>query len=486
MSIFDQIGKATAKMNNATAKVGGAIIKGVSAVKAVEAIGPNAVTKISNTIKTAVSMADNVERQIRETYLGRKALEGIDKLSENIVGGTINASNMHLFQDTNLMKGLVNLKSPILNGSVGAFSDVADMVAYMQPEESAFLSGLATSRVAAGEGSWEYASAGAELANTKSNQYTPKYKFQFIVDIQLAPELEGITTAAAQKSFTFLATEVDRPTFKYQMEEVNSYNFRFSVPKKLSFDPVTVSMLDDNANDAMRLMMSIVKSISPVMNSFRTIVDIESTDGMNFTDQQTYYDKTNNAYLAGVGPVQGADMWMSNQTSDSTSPIATVTIYHLYDKSGSVNMYQYVNPKVTDIALDKVSMLEGTGPVNEIKMSFVYDWVNVTDSLAAAEQQQNIERSISTAKLVVDSQSTAQPTLRNGPVSYQNNAVLESAINPTFSLPSVPVIPKITQSIQISNLSTGPSLPSQLTSSISWKDPSSSDVLGDWINNLEN
>lgn len=484
MSIFDQIGKSTAKINNATAKVGGALIKGVSAIKAVEAIGPNAVTKISNTIKTAVSMVDNVERQLKETYIGRKALEAIDTLSTNIVSGTINQSNVHIFQNPDLVKGLVNLKSPILNGSIGAFADVADGYAYINPIQSSPFPTNIGSSLSASDGSWEYPSAGAELADTKNNQYTPKYKFQFIVDIQLAPELDG-SVATAQKNFTFLATEIDRPTFKYAMEELNSYNFRFSVAKKMTFDPVTVTMLDDNANYGMRLMMSVAKSISPILNTNQVSVDIESTNGMDFTKQQAYYEKNNNAYVASVGPVQGADLWLNNQTSDTTSPIASITIYHLYDKSGFVNLYQYINPKITELDFDKVTMTDASGQVNEIKFSFVYDWVNVTDSVSAVEHQQSIERSISNAKLLVDGSSVSAPSMASQSNQYQTQqSPLGNSPLANQSLVT-PIIPKITQNIIGRDINTGVSSVTQLFGGLSWKTPSASDNLSDWINDVE-
>lgn len=479
MSIFNQIGKATAKLNGITNKVGGAIIKGVSKVKSVEAVGPNALVAVSNTIKTAVNMAGNVERQIKETYLGRKALEGIDKLSQNIVGGVINSSNMHLFQDADLMKGLVNLNSPILSGSVGAFADVSNMYANLDTTTDSVYQPTQTPQIQS-DSVWDYPSAGAELANVSGNNLTPKYKFQFIVDIQLAPELINGTTSAAQDSFTFLATEIDRPTFKYTTEELNSYNFRFTLQKKMTFDPVSVTLLDDNANNAMRLMLSIVRSTSPILNRGTTVVNIEDTAGLTFTDQSTYYEKTNNAYAASIGPVQGADMWMG-QISDTTTPISSVTIYHLYDKSGFVNKYQYINPKITELDMDKLSMSDANNQVNEIKFSFMYDWVDITDSSTAATYKQQIERTSSRAKLVAD---TAVPTSPAPSVSksYQNinPQVNQLSITPQVDLQSI--LPTVSSGINLSN-----TMPSNIefTPIDTGSGPLSGDSLSDWLNNLE-
>lgn len=479
MSIFDKIGKATYKINNATSKVGGAIIKGVSAVKAIEAIGPTAVGAVGNVIKTALSVAGNVERQIRETELGRRALAGVDNIAGNIVGGVINSNNMHIFQDPALIKGLINLKSPAFNGSIQSFADLADLYASMQPEDVPYAV-AGTPIPASQSGVWAYNSAGAELANVGSNQFVPKYKFQFIVDIQLAPELQGITTTSAARNFTFLATEVDRPVVKYTMEEVNSYNFRFSVPKKMAFDPVKVSLLDDNANEGMRLLMSILRSISPVLNSMRTTADIESGDGIRFTDQQMYYDKNNNAYLASLGPVQGADQWLGGQISDSTSPITSITVYHLYDKSGYVNLYQYVNPKIIDVEFDKLSMVDTSAQVNELKFSFAYDWVNVTDSVTAVEHQEALERSISNAHLVVDAAPTAIPmgqqrgSFQAASLPQSNNPITDSVQSVVSS-----AFPQLSQAIGLTKLT------SSQISIPSWSTPNIVESAGDWLSKLE-
>ena len=479
MSIFDKIGKATYKINNATNKVGGAIIKGVSAVKAIESIGPTAVGAIGNVIKTAISISGNVERQIRETELGRRALAGIDNIAGNIVGGVINSTNVGIFQDTALIKGLINLKSPAFNGSVRSFADVADLYASLQPEDLPYA--VAGNPIPASQsGVWSYQSAAAEMANIRSNQFTPKYKFQFIVDVELAPELQGITTSSAIRNFTFLATEVDRPGVKYTMEEVNSYNFRFSVPKKMAFNPVTISLLDDNANDGMRLLMSVIRSISPILNCARTSADIESNDGIRFTDQQSYYDKDNNAYLASLGPVQSASQWLGGQVSDTTSPILSITVYHLYDKSGYVNLYQYINPKVTDVDFDKLSMIDTANQVNELKFSFVYDWVNVTDSVAAVEHQESLERSISNAHLVVDSTPTAIPIIQQRG-TFQVSPQQQSNTTTTDSLQSAitNAFPKLSQAIEL------PRIRSNTITPPKWSTPGIVETSKDWLSKLE-
>lgn len=484
MSIFSQLNKVNAKLNATTAKVGGAIIQGVSKVKALEAIGPNAINTINNTIKTAVSMSDNIERQIKETYLGRKALEGINQLSTNIVDGVINPSNAHIFQDPALMKGLVNLDSKILNGSVGAFADVANMHASLYPVENTPYDQLTPTQTGSVQsGVWAYQSAGAELANTKSNAYTPKYSFQFIVEIQLASELMGVTTLAAQKSFTFLATEVDRPSIKYSLEEANNYNFRFMYAKRMSFDNVNVVLLDDNNNDAMRLMSSIIKSISPILNSGNMTNEIEEINGLAFSNQQGYYDKTNNSYMASLGPVQNSDIWANGGVSDTVSPISSIAIYHLYDKSGFVNMYRYINPKILSVDFDKLSMTDTSNQTNIIKFSFAYDWVNMIDSITAAEQKETLERSISQAQLVVDS-STPKTAIPQTPVSASDFRPYSPQTN--IRLPSsVTITPIAPRNISSVPLSAGPVASVSNVPPPVWVESAVAPSIDSWINDVE-
>lgn len=486
MSIFDAIGKATAKINKAVNKVGGAVIKGVSAVKAIEAIGPNAVRDISGVIKTAISVADNVERQIRETELGRRALAGIDKLSGNIVNGTINQSNMHIFQDPTLVKGLVNLKSPAFNGSIQSFADVADLYDSLDPGEEVLYI-MQGSRTESGSGTWSYDSAGAEMASVTSNGLVPKYKFQFIVDIILAPELQGSVDKPVH-NFTFLATEVDRPTIKYAMDEVNSYNFRFQVPKKMSFDPVKMILIDDNANDAMQLVMSVIRSVSPILNSFKTAADIEAGEGIRFTEQNAYLNKTNNGYLASVGPIQGADIWMGGGVSDTTSPISAIVVYQLYDKSGFVNVYEYVNPKIAEVQFDNLSMTDTANQVNQIQLSFVYDWVNIADSKSAVDFQSSIERPISKAMLVVGGSSSGSSE-EPGATKFVGNQIPNPIGNSPLPNVSTPVGAHILDEVRRTNQSLGipGAIPNQQLPNppADWGAAASAENDTDWVTKLE-
>ena len=117
------------------------------------------------------------------------------------------------------------------------------------------------------DGSWYATSYAASLAG---HDYRPKLKFMFKVEFIFAQwaiqKFPDAFKDLQRNSFTFMVKQVDRPKIDFEYEEdINMYNFRTKVLKKIKHRPLTMIFMDDVGNrvfDFVRLLMMIHQPIT--------------------------------------------------------------------------------------------------------------------------------------------------------------------------------------------------------------------------------
>ena len=217
--------------------------------------------------------------------------------------------------------------------------------------------------------------------------YYPKYKFLFVVEFQYTKAFDPFKTF----NHAFVIKNTTRPNVEFEYDEVNMYNFWTRVVKRTTFQPMTMRFYDDNWNQAMQFYNSYLQSMSPITNlDFQQ--RFEGTDfleesGMQFgllnkglTPKQGAAQAAvrTHRYSASVGPL--AD------STDTKTILRRINLYHVFREGARMNVYQFMNPKITNLELDELDMADNGGG-NEVSLQFVYDAVNIVTNVDVLDKK---------------------------------------------------------------------------------------------------
>lgn len=181
------------------------------------------------------------------------------------------------------------------------------------------------------------------------NYYPPKFKYTYIVEFNLNDEYKkDIST-----QFTFLINRFTKPKINIEHEIVSFYNFRTSVPKLTTFEPISLTLHDDIKSEAMSFIMSYLRRVSPIMNQ---------------ADQGPY-----NYWFEGNGMTYSDSFASYNlfTQKDNINIINNITVYHLYNASRTMDVHKFINPKIESAEFGAFDMSDPDGC--EITLNIVYD-----------------------------------------------------------------------------------------------------------------
>lgn len=200
----------------------------------------------------------------------------------------------------------------------------------------------------------------------------PKYKFLFVV--QFVAE-DGYSALGGNDfgplDMAFAVKKSTRPNVRFQMEDVNYYNFRTKVITKTEFEEMQMSFHDDNLNLATEFYRAYLRAMSPITGLTTNEADLFEERGMDFVNH-TLVDKEiigaipANTYSASSGPL----------AKDKKHVFREIILYHLFDFGKRMNVYRFIHPRITQLSLDELDMSIGNEG-NELSLTFNYDSVYV-------------------------------------------------------------------------------------------------------------
>lgn len=198
----------------------------------------------------------------------------------------------------------------------------------------------------------------------------PKYKFLFIVQFVPDNGYEAMGRDYGPLDMAFTVKKSSRPNVRFQMDDVNYYNYRTKVVTKTEFEEMNMSFHDDQQNIATEFYQAYLRAMSPITGIFPTS---SATDPSIL--EQRGMDFQGNTLVGG-----DAGQIPVNFYAGSTGPLANnvkqvfreIRIYHLFDYGNLMNVYRFANPRISHLQLDDLDMSIGSEG-SEISLSFVYD-----------------------------------------------------------------------------------------------------------------
>lgn len=200
------------------------------------------------------------------------------------------------------------------------------------------------------------------------NWYQPKYQFMFKVIFDLYPEYQEFFQNQHSNNFQYVIKTIQRPRLVYNYEEVNLYNYRTKILKTTSYEPLTISMIDDFNNTLHYFIQKFQQAYSPIAN-FNPVKNAGSNilrdKGFDFGSK-----------LNSAGRQHLKDE-LATEENFSPTPLRSIQIFHFTEFGNVTNKFIFTNPRINSINFDELTYAGGEG--NYIELTFDFDAVYIED-----------------------------------------------------------------------------------------------------------
>lgn len=262
---------------------------------------------------------------------------------------------------------------------------------------------------------WDATSYAAVLAG--ATEFRPKLKFLFKVQFFFTPEVNAAFPDLAKNNYTFMIKAVDRPKVDFEYEdEVNQYNYRTKVLKKIKHRELTVTFMDDVGNNVFDFFRSLMMIYSPITrgavardNDYTAVPNsraFELGNGMSFSgfENANTGGKANDVAHRGlVNSFAGSAITLIRVKQIFIDP--TLTNPADKDKAVSSNYYDFINPRLVSFDLDDLNH-ESSDP-NLLTMQFDYDWLEMTKNSGIQSLSDGLQPTMSTVVPSLAGQETS-------------------------------------------------------------------------------
>lgn len=222
------------------------------------------------------------------------------------------------------------------------------------------------------------------------NKFLFKVRFKFHpVAVQMAGNMETLLKEI-ESSITFTVKQIDLPKVDFEYEEVNMYNFRTKILKKITFRELSFIIYDDVGNSAIRLIKAYMEILSPITRSRQDGGSRLEDHGFAFNDNLISGKDTS---LRGTMP---HDAEMGGNRKEIISEIIIEQFYVDMSKKDvsnpsdmvRINRFSFINPRISQFDISDQDHEQND--FNTISLTFDYDslHIDVNDDGEASEVDQ--------------------------------------------------------------------------------------------------
>lgn len=198
-------------------------------------------------------------------------------------------------------------------------------------------------------------------------KYAPKHNFMFMVQVTFQPDYTSVgmqentqISKDEEVKFHFLCKSITRPPIETEYEDVNMYNFRTKVAKKVIQHPLTMKLYDDNKNSTMAFVEKYLKVRSPIARKTPAELDLYETRGMDFTPYQFNDKQKQKMEPSSIEQYNNSSATLGGLINENRSILRRIDIYHIFNYGSKVNQYTYMNPKIITLDMNDLDMDDGT------------------------------------------------------------------------------------------------------------------------------
>ena len=223
--------------------------------------------------------------------------------------------------------------------------------------------------------------------------YRPKLKFLFKIEFIFNPlavaEFPEIFGGQGSQDFTFMVKAVDRPKIDFEYEDdVNMYNFRTKVLKRIRHRELTITFLDDTGNRVINMFRAMMMLHSPI-----TRRQLQREGTTNPPNNNSILMSNGMVFSPTTEPIDGLDMDNAHRgvvNSQFGQVIDAIRVKQMYvDSSQPLSgasreiIYDFLNARIVSFDLDDLSY--DLSEPSIVTMQFDYDWMEIVDVGPLAE-----------------------------------------------------------------------------------------------------
>lgn len=215
---------------------------------------------------------------------------------------------------------------------------------------------------------------------------TPKFKFLFHVFFDINPDAYSFTGL----NYGLLVKTVKLPSFNIDTSTLNQYNRKRIVQTKIKYNPVQVTLHDDNDNNVMHMWEAYYTyyykdgaNFDSVFNGSRGYVpprSSESDAGYNVNKSPYLSDISQNSNWGYYGE-------SSNPAGNKIPFFKNMTVFGF--NRHNFTAYTLINPMITSFNHDTYSYADGAGTM-EMQMDLDYESVVYTTGAMDGNTPENI------------------------------------------------------------------------------------------------
>lgn len=273
-------------------------------------------------------------------------------------------------------------------------------------------------------GTWNATSYAAVLAG--ATPLRPKLKFlfkvQFLFNEQVLSQFPGdLARKLQENAFTFMIKSVDRPKVDFEYEDdVNLYNYRTKVLKRIRHRELTITFMDDVGNSVFDFFRALMMIYSPITRDAVTRDNGATSYGFPIPDFDRFTGENHGMQFSNLEDFSRSDVsHRAVVNSSAGNAINLIRVKQIFvdptttpgnsENAVKAVFYDFVNPRLVSFDLDDLSH-ELSDP-NLLTMQFDYDWLEMTkhDSLIATGDGGPEQEVVLPTKTVSDGSSSGAP-----------------------------------------------------------------------------
>lgn len=213
-----------------------------------------------------------------------------------------------------------------------------------------------------------------------------KYQFLFVVEFHFATPYNELNNLV----FPFVIKQSTRPNIRYQMEDVNYYNFRSKAITQTFLDDMKMVFMDDAQNQAMRFYNAYLRATVPLTN-----IPTPAEWMVNPEERGMDYISTPSTGI-GAGPGTSGPIPTEYRTGtvsplygpNTKTVLSHIQVYHVFNSGRTANIFRFHNPRITNLNLNDLNMNDGE--LNDVSCSFTYEGMHIETDVDLSTSPANV------------------------------------------------------------------------------------------------
>lgn len=198
-----------------------------------------------------------------------------------------------------------------------------------------------------------------------------KLSHRFLVVFNVAPEYRESMGVWDQALMVYYA---DRPGMNVNYIDINRYSYRTKVPVNINYEPIRLSLYDDEdgqVNSFANLYQKILSPVSNITPAGQTMYDMEIMNYKGLENPTGLHSIANMPRdFSATENIDYNSSSLGYLKGEATNVFTSITLFHLYQGGSLMDMYTLANPRILSITRSPLDMSESSNSILDFQIDF--------------------------------------------------------------------------------------------------------------------